>query len=140
MDCKSAAKIAKSFVTYAPGRSEEYEEGVRTPKKDWAAETAAAEGNYEKGVEAGIKRKAFGKGVKRCGTEKQKAKTILNLNRWAEGIEKAEDTMRIAMEKVVAVLESIKLPERFPKGDSRNYKRVQVVGDALRKAKEEGRL
>jgi len=140
MDTKSAAEIARRFVKHAPGRIDNFEEGVKNPRRDWMAETAAAEDNYEKGVEAGIKRKAFGKGVKKAGTAKQQAKTLLNLKRWAEGIENAEETMRLAMESVVRVLEATKLPPRYSKGDPRNYERSKVVGTALRKAKEEGRL
>jgi len=140
MKTKSAAEIAKSFVKYAPGRVDEYENGVRNPDKDWAAETAAAEDNYEKGVEAAIKRKAFGTGVKKCGTEKQKSQTIKNIPRWAEGIEGSEDNMRTAMEPVVGVLQALILPKKWPRGDKRNYDRVIAVGTALRKAKEEGKF
>lgn len=140
METASAAEIGRRFVTFAPARAPRYEEGVRNPKKDWAGETAAAESNYEAGVTAGIKRKAFGKGVKKAGTVKQQSQTIKNLTRWAEGIEGAEDTMTAAMEPVVRVLEAITLPPRYPKGDKRNYQRVEAVGMGLRKAKEEGRL
>lgn len=137
---KSAAEIARSFVKYAPGRSDEYEAGVRNPSKDWEAETAAAEENYEVGVTAGIKRKAFGKGVKRCGTAKQQSQTIKNISRWGEGIEGAEDNMRVAMEPVVQVLQSLTLPKKWPKGDKRNYERSKAVGVALRDAKEAGKF
>ncbi len=71
MKVRSAAEIAKAFVTFAPVRAERYEEGVRNPDKDWAKETLAAEKNYEEGVKNGIARKAFGKGVKKSGTEFQ---------------------------------------------------------------------
>ncbi len=140
MKVRSAAAIAKAYVSYAPVRADRYEEGVRNPDKDWEKETLAAEGNYEDGVKKGIARKAFGKGVKKAGTEKQKSQTIKNIRRWAEGIEGAEDVMRKAMEPVVAVMEGIKLPPKYPKGDDRNYKRTEMVGKTLRKAKEEGRI
>lgn len=138
MKCKSAADIARSFVRYAPGRAAEYEAGVRAPAKDWGKETADAEPNYEEGVKKAIGRKAFGKGVKKCGTAKQQSQTIKNLNRWSEGIEGAEDVMAAAMEPVVRVIEATTLPKRYPKGDDRNYDRVKAVGQALRKAKEAG--
>lgn len=140
MKTKSAAEIARSFVTYAPGRAAEYEAGVRAPAVDWEKATAEAEQNYEEGVKKAIGRKAFGKGVKRCGTAKQQSQTIKNINRWGEGIEGAEDIMAAAMEPVVRVLEATTLPKRWPKGDERNYARSKAVGVALRKAKEEGRL
>jgi len=140
MDCPSAREIADRFVKFAPGRSDRYEEGVRNPKKDWAEETAAAEKNYEEGVKKSITRKAFGTGVKKCGTARQQEHTIRNIPRWSEGISGAGDDMAAAMGPVVAVLQATKLPERYPTGDDRNYERSKTVGKALRKAKEEGKL
>lgn len=140
MKTASATEIARRFVTYAPGRSDRFEEGVRNPDKDWADETSKAEPNYEEGVKKAIARKAFGKGVKKAGTEKQKSQTIKNITRWSEGVSGAEDIMAKAMGPVVAVMEATTLPPRYPKGDKRNYERVVTVGTALRKAKEEGRL
>jgi len=140
MNVPSAAEIARRFVKYAPQREDRFEEGVRNPGEDWERNTKAAEPNYEEGVKKAISRKAFGKGVGKCGTAKQQAKTILNLPRWREGIENAETTMAEAMAPVVAVLEAVKLPPAYPKGDSRNLERVKAITTALRKAKEEGRL
>jgi len=140
MNVASAAEIARRFVKYAPGRADQFEDGVKNPRKDWEKETADAEGNYEDGVKAAIARKAFGKGVKKAGTAKQKAKTLMNLSRWSEGISNAEETMTEAMEPVVRVMESVTLPKRYPKGDPRNYERVKAIGTALRKAKEEGKF
>jgi len=136
-----AREIAKRFVKYAPGRLDRYEEGIRTPDKDWEKETSNAESNYETGVTNGIKRKAFGKGVKKCGTARQQARTILKgIIRWPEGIRDAEEDMAKAMEPVVAVLRATTLPPRYPAGDPRNYERSKAVGVSLRKAKEEGRI
>lgn len=140
MDSPSAIEIARRYVTFAPARASRYEEGVRSPSKDWETETKKAEGNYEDGVKKAISRKAFGKGVAKCGTEKQKSQTIKNIPRWAEGIEGAEDVMAAAMEPVVNVMKGITLPPAYPKGDPRNYKRVEAVGMALRKAKEDGKF
>lgn len=140
MKCPSAADIARRFVKYAPGRFDRYTDGIANPAEDWEKNTKAAEPNYEEGVKKAITRKAFGKGVLRCGTERQKSKTIQNQNRWPEGIEGAEAEMTTAMGPVVSVLQAVTLPQKYPKGDPRNYKRVEAVGTALRKAKEEGRI
>lgn len=140
MQCPSAAEIARRFVKYAPGREDRYKEGIRNPGEDWEKRTKDAEPNYEDGVKKAILRKAFGKGVTKCGTARQQAKTIQNENRWTEGIEGAEVEMTTAMQGVVTVLSAITLPPSYPKGDPRNYKRVEAVGTALRKAKEDGRI
>lgn len=136
--CPSASEIADRFVKFAPGRASRYEEGVRAPSKDWEKETADAETNYEEGVKKGITRKAFGKGVKKCGTVRQQSQTIKNIHRWGEGIEGAGDVMELAMDPVVKVIVATSLPPKYPKGDDRNYKRVEAMGKALRKAKEAG--
>ncbi len=140
MNVPGAAEIARRFVKYAPQRADQYEQGVRNPDEDWEKNTREAESNYEAGVKAAMTRKAFGKGVTKCGTARQKAQTIKNLTRWAEGIEGAEDIMAAAMEPVVKVLEGITLPPSYPKGDNRNYERSTIVGKTLRKAKEEGKF
>lgn len=140
MNMPTAREIAQAFVKYAPGREDRYDHGVRNPVKDWEKETSDAEPNYDKGVTAAIARKAFGKGVHKCGTARQQSQTIKNIPRWREGIEGAEDVMADAMEPVVRVMAAITLPPAYPKGDERNYARNKIIGTTLRKAKEEGRL
>jgi len=140
MNMPSAQQIAERYSKYAPQRADRFEEGVRSPKKDWKTNTKAAESNYEEGVRAGISRKAFGKGVEKCGTARQQERTIKKINRWPEGIVDAQDDMAKAMEPVVAVMSAVKLPPRYAKGDPRNYERVKAIGTALRKAKEAGQF
>lgn len=136
MQVKSASNIAKKWARVTPERTQDYEEGVRNPLKDWETETKAAEERYEEGVKAGISRKAFGKGVSRVGTAKQKSKTILKgIPRWPEGVRGAEADMRTGMEPVVKVLEGITLPKRYSTGDPRNIERVKIIQQALHKLK-----
>ena len=132
----SAAKIAKKWGRVTPERTIDYEEGVRNPLRDWATETKAAESRYEEGVKAAITRKAFGKGVDKVGTTKQKAKTILKgIPRWPEGVRIAEKDMETGMKPVVAALEGITLPPRYATGDPRNIERVKVIQQTLHKLK-----
>ena len=132
----SAAKIAKKWGRVTPERTIDYEEGVRNPLRDWATETKAAESRYEEGVKAAITRKAFGKGVDKVGTNKQKSKTILKgIPRWPEGVRIAEKDMETGMKPVVAALEGITLPPRYATGDPRNIERVKVIQQTLHKLK-----
>ena len=136
MKTKTAAETAAKWGRVTPDRTQDYEDGVRNPQKDWEAETVAAEGNYEEGIRKSITNKSFSKGVKRTGTAGQQKATIeKGLTRWPEGVRLAEDTMAAAMEPVIKTLQSIKLPPRFPKGDPRNLKRVEAVTSALHKMK-----
>ena len=128
----SAAKIATKWARVTPERTIDYEEGVRNPLRDWADETAAAVDRYNEGIKAAIARGAFAKGVRRVGTEKQKAKTILKgIARWPEGVRLAEPEMQAGMEGVVKVLEGLTLPKRYATGDPRNIERVRVIQKAL---------
>jgi len=130
----SASAIAAKFIRVTPGRQEDFEDGVRNPREDWAGNTAAAEGNYEDGVRKSIDRKAFGKGVRDAGTAKQQAATIekgVEQGRWAAGVRGSEATMAAAMEPVVRVMEAVKMPPKYSKGDPRNYDRVKAIGTAL---------
>jgi len=132
----SATDIARKWARVTPERSEDYEKGVKNPRRDWADETAEAEDRYEEGIKASIQNKSFSKGVKRVGTAKQKSKSISKgIPRWAEGVRGAEADMKSGMEKVVAVLEGITLPKRYPAGDPRNITRVKVIQEALHKLK-----
>lgn len=132
----SASKIAKKWGRVTPERTIDYEEGVRNPLRDWATETKAAESRYEEGVKAAITRKAFGKGVDKVGTAKQKTKTILKgIPRWPEGVRIAEKDMEAGMKPVVAALEGITLPPRYATGDPRNIERVKVIQQTLHKLK-----
>lgn len=132
----SAIKIASKWARVTPDRIDDYESGVRNPLRDWETETAAAEDNYEAGIKASIARKAFGKGVKKVGTAKQKLASIKKgIPRWPEGVRGAEDDMKKGMEPVVAVLAALDLPKRYPAGDPRNIERVKAIQQALHKLK-----
>jgi len=136
MIVKTAKKIAEKWARVTAERTVDYEEGVRNPSKDWEKETTDAESRYEDGIKASIARKAFGKGVRRVGTAKQKAATILKgIVRWPEGVRIAEPDMERGMEPVVSVLEALTLPPRYPTGDPRNLERVKAISAALHKMK-----
>jgi len=132
----SAAKIAEKWARVTPERTQDYEDGVRNPKKDWADETAGAEDRYNDGIKAAIAQGRFGKGVRKVGTSKQQAKSITKgIPRWPEGVRGAESDMRAGMEEVVRVLEGITLPKRYAAGDPRNIERVKAIQVALHKLK-----
>jgi len=136
MICPSAAKIAEKWARVTPERTIDYEEGVRNPARDWEKETSEAEDRYEAGIKSAMSRKAFGKGVKRVGTAKQKSKTIIKgIPRWSEGVRIAEPDMRSGMEPVVKALEGITLPKRYETGDPRNLDRVKIIMITLHKLK-----
>lgn len=136
---KSAAQIADKWARVTPGRVEDYSLGVKNPKRDWAGETLAAEGNWKQGVDKAAQAGMFGKGVKKAGTEKWQAKTLKKgPGRFAEGVYIAKDDYETGFAPFRDVIEKVDLGPRFPRRDPRNLDRVKRVVDALVKKKLEG--
>jgi len=129
---RSAADIAKKWVTVTPQRTEQYTAGVKTPKEDWKTNTSAAESSYELGVQQGVARKAFGKGVNAAGTEKwQRGAITAGVQRWGPGVSSGSTAYLEGFAPYRDVIEQTNLPPRYPRGDSRNYERGKVIGQAL---------
>lgn len=141
MEYPDAREIARKWCRVTSGRAEDFEEGVKNPSRDWEKGALEAEGNYEEGVRKGIARKAFGAGVKKCGTARQQAKTITKgVPHFIDGVSAAEDDMATGMEPVVSVMRATTLPKKYPKRDPRNIARVSAIAKALGDAKEAGRI
>jgi hypothetical protein len=129
---KSADRIVAKWEQRASVSGQAYSDGIDNPKADWATQTKAAEANYEKGVQAAMSAKRFGKGVARAGTAAwQKGAKEKGTLRWAQGISTAKDAYMKGFEPYRAVIAGLNLPPRGPKGDAANYARVAAVGNAL---------
>ena len=129
---KSVTQIKEKWARVTAQRSTDYADGVKSPKKDWATETKAAEGAYEEGVQAAIGRKAFGKGVDAAGTTKWQSKAIdVGVGRFPAGVTADQEDYGKGFAPFVDVISRTTLPQRFAKGDPRNYERVRVMGEAL---------
>lgn len=129
---KSMERITDSWERRSAASIQDYEAGIRNPRKDWAAETAAAEENYNRGVQAAITRKAFGKGVRDAGTEKWQQNAIeKGTIRWADGISKSKAAYVEGFGPYATVIANTTLPARGPKGDPKNIQRVAVMAKAL---------
>lgn len=133
---KPLSDTVAKWSRVSQGASAEYEAGVRNPRKDWAQETAAAEGNYEAGIQKSIQRKAFGKGVKKAGTDKWQANAIaLGTQRFGPGVANATGAYESGFAPYQQVIASLTLPKRGPKGDPNNINRVSVIAKALHEKK-----
>jgi len=133
---KSLARASEKWARQSQAATPEYIAGVTDPKADWAKNTAAAEDNYQKGVQAAIARKAFGKGVTKAGTAKwQEAALTKGAVRWPEGIAIARPAYEAGFAPYRTVIEQTVLPPRGPVGDPRNIQRVAAIALALHKKK-----
>jgi len=136
---RSTAENAAKWKRRTENAGAEYEQGVNNPKKDWAAETAKAEGNYEKGVQAAITKKRFGKGVVKAGNAKWKNGAVQKgVQRFGPGVQASGDNYAKGFSPYAEVIKNTTLPPRYPKGDPRNFDRVKAMGTALHNKKVQG--
>ena len=133
---KSASEIASKWSRVTPQRSQDYQEGVSNPKKDWATETAAAEATYVSGVTEAAGQGRFGKGVREAGTEKWKKNALeKGVSRWPAGVAQGADEYQKNFAPYVDVISRTSLPKRGPRGSAQNYARSREMGQALHEAK-----
>jgi hypothetical protein len=137
---KSAAEIAAKWARVTPGRRQDFETGVRTPARDWATETAAANDRFVQGVTEAAQQGRFARGVREAGTEKWQRKTLaVGVARWGAGVQQAEEEMQAGFEPFRNAIERVELPPRFPAGSPQNIDRVRAIAERLHELKVRGR-
>src|SRR6185369_14140537 len=88
---KDTGTLSKKFVQRATQASGDYKTGVEAAGQDWQARTSASGDNYANGVQAGIARKAFEKGVNDAGSSKYVTRAgTLGAQRYPSGVGAAE--------------------------------------------------
>lgn len=138
-EVKSMQRIREKYARVTPQRSQDYEYGVKNPRRDWASATTEADDAYREGVQAAIQRNAFSEGVRAAGSEKWQGRAAtVGVQRWGPGVQAGVSAYEEGFAPYRQVIESTTLPERFPKGDPRNYERVRAIGEALRRRATEG--
>lgn len=129
---RSLAEIQGKWATVTPQRSQQYADGVANPLNSWAAGAKAAEPNFEQGIQRAIAAKSYGKGVTTAGDDRWQAKTTaVGVSRWAPGVAAGSADYADGFAPFRDTIAATNLPPRFPRGDERNYLRVQAIGKAL---------
>lgn len=120
----------------AAAATQDYAEGVAQSPNNWEANTVAAAAAHKAGTEAALRDGRFEKGVKKSGNAyyKERASTI-GASRFASGVEAGKNNYEEGVKPYLETIAATSLPPRGPKGDPRNYERVKVMGEALRKKK-----
>jgi hypothetical protein len=130
---------AKRWANRTAAAAPDYVDGIKNPTKQWETATLEAEANHKAGTEAALREGRFAKGVKKSGQQWYESQaTGLGAERFMTGAAAGEGTYEEGFAPVRAVIEATKLSPRGPKGDPRNYIRVQEMGMALRKLKTGG--
>ena len=136
---RSASEIAEKWGRVTPARTEDYEKGVKDPKKDWETQAKGAEGIYKESVIRAANEGRYGRGVSKAGTEKWQRKTIdKGVMRWGPGVSLAEDDYAEGFAPYRDVIERTDIGPRYPKGDPRNIQRVAKLAAALHEKKIKG--
>jgi hypothetical protein len=131
---RSSADIAAKWARVTPGRQSDYEAGVRSPTRDWATESKAAQGTYQSAVQAAGIGGRFGAGVAKATTAKwQKKATELGVSRFGPGVQAAQGDMAAGFEPYASTIAGTTLPSRKPRGDPGNLQRVSDMAAALHK-------
>ena len=132
MEIKSLSAVREKWARVTPMRTEDYKLGVKNPKRDWADETEAAEGNWKMGIDKAASQGLFKKGVRQAGTGKwEKGALEKGPQRFAEGVMLAESDYEKGFAPYHAAIERADIGPRFPRRDPRNLNRVKAVVDAL---------
>ena len=135
-EMRDASQSAAKWARRAGNAGPEYEAGVRSPRKDWATETAAAEDRYKSGVTKAANEGRFGAGVRNAGTSKWAAGAIAKgPQRYSEGVQLAEGAYQKGFAPYADVIRNTQLPERKEKGNPANIDRVRKMAEALHQKK-----
>lgn len=139
-EIKSTSSIAQKWARVTPQRSQDYADGVQSPKRDWKAAAAAANDTYKAAVTKAANENRFAKGVNEAGTEKWQSRTLAKgPQRFVEGVQVAQGDYESGFAPYADVIRNTSLPPRFPKGDPRNLDRVAVLAKALNAKRVGGR-
>ena len=131
-EIKSLSAIGAKWTRVTPGRTEDYKLGIQNPKRDWAAETEAAAGNWKAGIDAAQAKGLFEKGVAKAGTKKWQDKALKKgPGRFAEGVYIAGPDYEKGFAPYHEAIARVDLGPRYPRRDPRNIERVKRVVDAL---------
>lgn len=131
--------IAAKWVRVTPGRSADYEAGVRAPRVDWADATEAAADRWNAGVDRARTEGLFGRGVREAGTARWQSRTLaVGVPRWGPGVAASEEAYRTGFRPYRDVIEAVTLPPKGPRGDPGNIERVRVLAAALYEARVRG--
>lgn len=134
MEVKPIGEVVEKFGRRASAATDDYRHGVDTTGKDWAGLTAAAEPSFEQGITEAIGRKAFGKGVKKAGTDKwRRGASGKGADRYAPGVRDSLDAYQRGVAPYLEELARLTLRPRGPRGSDGNYQRSKEVGTALHK-------
>jgi hypothetical protein len=133
---KSAADIAAKYTEVTPGRSSQYEKGIKeTSPGDFEAAAIAGEANYAAALQSSIASKRRAKKLQGKGSKWQAKAAELGPSRFATGTGAAASDYAEGFAPYQGVIAALTLPPKGPAGDPKNFERVRAIGTALHNKK-----
>ena len=134
---RDASSIGKKWAEVTPGRAAQYEQGVKNPVRDYAANAQAAAPAYNAGVQASIARGGFQKGVAKAGNAKwQDRAAKLGPARYGPGVQAAVGDFDAGFAPYREAIAGVALPPRGPRRSPQNLQRVNAMVQAISMRKE----
>lgn len=134
---RSATDVARKWAEVTPGRAAQYEQGVRNPVRDYAANAQAANDAWKSGTQAAIARDGFKRGVAKAGTAKwQERAAKLGPARFGPGVQAAQQDYESGFAPYREAIAGVALPPRGPRRSPQNLQRVNAMVAAISQRKE----
>ena len=138
-EIKDVGRIAAKWARVAPQRTQDYTDGVSSPRRDWAQAAGAAQETHSAAMQKAAASKSYSRGVRAAGTQRWQARALAKgPGRFAEGVAIAEPDYSRGFQPYAETIARTALPPRFPKGDPRNLERVKTIAMALYNRKQGG--
>jgi len=135
-EVKSLAKVKEKWTRVTPQRAEDYQLGIQSPRRDWAATATAAKDSHKSAMAAAGASDAYAKGIAKAGTDKWKKKALAKgPSRFSEGVMLGGEDYEKGVAPYLEAIAAVVLPPRFPRRDPRNLARVSAIDTALAKKK-----
>jgi len=136
MKVKEIAASAEKFAMRGTAAGPDYGKGTASAAPDWQRRTADSTENWASGVQGAVTSGRFGRSITANAAGKYTRNTQgEGVRRYASGVQGAKGDWQTGFAPYADRLRALELAPKGPKGDPRNYSRVQQVGQALRETK-----
>lgn len=124
--------IANKWNRRSAAATQDFEQGVRNPRRPWQAATLDASSAYAEGVQEAIANDQFSKGVSQSSDSEWLSRTLkLGVQRYAPGIRESVSKYATKFRPYRDALAALELPPRGPRNSESNYERSRIVGQTL---------
>lgn len=133
---KVRAGADAKWVRRTSSATEEFSQGVQSPRTDWAQAAVAAAPVQHAAVQQAIADNRYAKGVQAAGSQRWQQKSLSKgAARFGPGVTDAQSDYAKGVQPYLDVISNTVLPPRGPKGDAKNLERVRIIANALRNKK-----